>query len=127
MTINYASSYGAYAPDQPVGFYPGLVRFQLWVPVGGLVLWAVSVIVALRAALLSAALPALAFVAYSLALAWVAERPPGVVLDNVPNVWLFIADTAALLGLATYVLVIWGIRRGLVLAMRKNHRGRPHG
>ncbi len=107
MTIDFASSYGAYHPDEPVGFYPGLRRFQIAAPIGGLLLWSAGCLIARWLPLLSAGLPGVAFLAYYRALRWVGEDPPGVMLDNKATIFLFILDTAAVLGLATYAVAIW--------------------
>lgn len=117
QTIGYAFSYGAYHPDEPVGFYPSLRRFQYGVPIGVALLWAVGWLAAQRLPLLGVALPAVGFATYLRALGWVEENPPGVVLDNKMNIALFMLEAAATLGLATFVLALWG-RRGRVEAER---------
>ena len=106
--IRFASSYGVSHPDQPAGFYPGLQRFQLVVPVAGAFLWFAAWLASRRIPLLAALLPGAAYVGYFHALSWVVENPPGVMLDNKPTIVLFLANAAAVLGLATYVLAVWG-------------------
>lgn len=109
-TMAYASGYGAFHPDEPVGFYPGLKRFRYAVPAGAAGLYASGWLLARKLPLLAAALPGVAFVAYYRALSWVGEGPALVVLDNKPNIFLFMCNAAAVLGLAIYALAIWGPR-----------------
>ena len=90
--------------DQPVGLYPGVIAFALLSLALGVGVFLAALWIAGRLPVLAALYPAILFVAYfNLALPLVGWQAPfdGVILDNMPNVWLFLIDFAAVAFIAT--------------------------
>lgn len=101
--LAYAVGFGVHGPDIPVGRYPGLIRFERTTPWILLAVQAAAVLASLRAPILGTALPGALFLAYWGPLGWLAENPPGVILDNKPNIWLAVVNFGATFGLLGYV------------------------
>lgn len=90
--------------DQPVGVYPGAIAFAVLSLALGVGVFLFGLWLGGRLPVLAALYPAILFIAYfNLALPLVSWQAPldGVILDNMPNVWLFLIDFAAVAFIAT--------------------------
>jgi hypothetical protein len=113
-TIEYASTYGANHPDQPVGIYPELQMFRLLVP-AAVIIWVGAAIFLIRKLPIAAALSPVPFFAlyWFVGLKNITGAEGGVRLDNAASIVLFLFCVGVAAFALSFSLSAMGAARSL--------------